>query len=1094
MSTPIAYPSTVGQLLQWGLGRVAAAVARAAAPRPRWAPWLVLVLANFCVPAAWATGMPISVTTFTDWGTTLLSTTAFPIPVPKPPGAVPGDLMMITFGSSTDSHIATPTDSSWVAVTPKNQTSTMLVSHWLHVVDGTEGANITFNTRTISTSSRLGMFTAVIRGASKTVPAATQTISQYDSIATTSVWQLSSAGQLALHVGLNAYNKGLNTPVNNVYYPTLIWPATQSLLMTFGTGANAISMRHSYIVVSADMLSGGALNIGITASGTSNTKQASLIVLNPSSVDLTLGMTVSSPLTTGATGAYSFTVKNNGSSTDAGPRKLVVTLPTELTFNGAAGSGWSCTTSGQVVTCTHTSASALAAGASAPALTLTVNVAAGASGSVTTSAALSSSDGDANSDDNVASLTTTLASSPSINHFELTSTSWASVACAKQTLTIKACTDSAKPCATPSTVGASVNLGASSGSVWFSPANAATTTVTIPAGQSSVTVDFYGAPGANTLAVTSSTPLAAAAAWCSGGTACVHTGSSSGLVVAGGTVTGGQPTAISVQAVQTTGSGPYTACAPIQNLSGAGLKLWATPVTPATFAGTSTSAGVTVGGTPQVATASTGAWTALTTSTPAANTLGSLSFDSTATTTVWLKHMDTGQFTLSARLDNASPPLSLSGSSSISAVPVGLGVTVPAGRLADSATQTACAGGMSAACDTAAAASPRNASSSDLFSATVAAALWTGAGDTDFSDNPVAPNFSTASAAVGPVLVAPSGGSNGALWGTVSFAMSGGIGNATSIRWGEIGAMRVHAIVPDYLGSQPLGDSKVVGRVAPSYLTTTLTPGCTAFTYAGQPFASFIVRAYNSDDVVSPNYRDGFARTVTLGLSSIWPPSTTGSLNGATISAASFSAGVASASPSYVFTNPATAPAYITVSAVDSDGVSSSGHLQGSTFIRQGRLRLGGNYGKPGTALQLPLAVEYWGGGSWLPSSDDSCTTLSAANVALSNPRTAAGTVSSATTSVSSVALSNGSGQLTLAAPSPASATVSYDVSLNLGSSSADNSCRLTHPTSTGAGRVWLRSLNGTCASTYDRDPSATATFGVYTPESRKLIQLQQVY
>jgi MSHA biogenesis protein MshQ len=81
---------------------------------------------------------------------------------------------------------------------------------------------------------------------------------------------------------------------------------------------------------------------------------------------------------------------------------------------------------------------------------------------------------------------------------------------------------------------------------------------------------------------------------------------------------------------------------------------------------------------------------------------------------------------------------------------------------------------------------------------------------------------------------------------------------------------------------------------------------------------------------------------------------------------------------------------------------------------------------------------------------------------------------------------------LTLTAPSPA-LTGSVDVALNLGSTSADNACLGAHPSTTGASRSWLRSRNGNCDSSYDTDPSARATFGIYTPESRRMIHVRPI-
>jgi hypothetical protein len=97
------------------------------------------------------------------------------------------------------------------------------------------------------------------------------------------------------------------------------------------------------------------------------------------------------------------------------------------------------------------------------------------------------------------------------------------------------------------------------------------------------------------------------------------------------------------------------------------------------------------------------------------------------------------------------------------------------------------------------------------------------------------------------------------------------------------------------------------------------------------------------------------------------------------------------------------------------------------------------------------------------------------------------GAAASWTTAVASIGLSGGVGTLRLSPPSPAgSGTV--ELALNLGGTTGDASCLASHPGSIGAGLPWLRARNGSCAASFDRDPSARATFGVYAPEVRKAV------
>jgi len=47
-----------------------------------------------------------------------------------------------------------------------------------------------------------------------------------------------------------------------------------------------------------------------------------------------------------------------------------------------------------------------------------------------------------------------------------------------------------------------------------------------------------------------------------------------------------------------------------------------------------------------------------------------------------------------------------------------------------------------------------------------------------------------------------------------------------------------------------------------------------------------------------------------------------------------------------------------------------------------------------------------------------------------------------------------------------------------------------------GATAFWtsLRSQNGGCSTLWDRDPSARATFGIYSPESTKTVHARELF
>ncbi|WP_017317028.1 beta strand repeat-containing protein [Mastigocladopsis repens] len=123
------------------------------------------------------------------------------------------------------------------------------------------------------------------------------------------------------------------------------------------------------------------------------------------SSDLTITKTHTGNFTQGGTGSYTITATNSGTIATSGTVTVTDTVPTGLTPTTATGTGWTCTISGQTVTCTRTDA--IAAGASYPAITLGVNVAATAPASVTNTATVAGG-GETKTDNNTANDPTTI--------------------------------------------------------------------------------------------------------------------------------------------------------------------------------------------------------------------------------------------------------------------------------------------------------------------------------------------------------------------------------------------------------------------------------------------------------------------------------------------------------------------------------------------------------------------------------------------------------------------------------------------------------------------------------------------------------------
>ena len=574
-----------------------------------------------------------------------------------------------------------------------------------------------------------------------------------------------------------------------------------------------------------------------------------------------------------------------------------------------------------------------------------------------------------------------------VDHLELRHATWSGLSCAPSSMTVAACSDAA--CSVPYTSGLIATLSSTGAATIWDP-NAGGATIIIGAGQSSASRNFYTAVGSATMSVagTGVPVLESNPKKCNGpGASCNWSSANGGLLMtvpSSGVITGGKPTAVSVQAVQASGPTPGAACVPVQNLSGAGLKAWSVPVTPASFAGTSSSAGVTVGGSPQVANASAGSYASTPLALPGSDNVTALTFDSAATTTLWLKHMDTGQFTLNATLDTVAtsntPALSLAGSTSATSVPVGYGVAAATVR-ASAAVQAACAGGVSAACDAAAGASSRVGSAGPAtFSTTISAALWTVDADSDLTDNPVAPSYAGA-VSLSPLIAGPVGGSAGALASTGATLAAGT--RTSSQSWTQSGAMRITA-TGTYLSQTVSGQSDVLGRFSPrNFTTAATTQGCGAFSYSGQPISVVTVRAMDGAavPVQTPNYVGAFARVVTL---SDGNASATGSFSSNLLAAAAFGGGAATAAPVFTFTTPKTAPVILLLRAGDGE-VNSAGFSEASAPIRGGRLILQNAYGSELLALPVPLLAQYWNGGNYATNTADSCTVIPASSIVMDN-------------------------------------------------------------------------------------------------------------
>src|SRR5439155_797206 len=167
------------------------------------------------------------------------------------------------------------------------------------------------------------------------------------------------------------------------------------------------------IVVQVTPATSGGTTISNTAtvssSGTSdptatnNTATATTTVTVTTSADLSITKTdAPDPVTAGAALTYTLTVSNAGPSTAAAPISVTDSLPPGVTFQGASGTGWTCSGTNTGVTCTR--ASTLPPGA-APPITILVT-APNEGGTITNTATVSSSTSDPNTANNTATANT----------------------------------------------------------------------------------------------------------------------------------------------------------------------------------------------------------------------------------------------------------------------------------------------------------------------------------------------------------------------------------------------------------------------------------------------------------------------------------------------------------------------------------------------------------------------------------------------------------------------------------------------------------------------------------------------------------------
>jgi hypothetical protein len=147
--------------------------------------------------------------------------------------------------------------------------------------------------------------------------------------------------------------------------------------------------------------------------------------------------------------------------------------------------------------------------------------------------------------------------------------------------------------------------------------------------------------------------------------------------------------------------------------------------------------------------------------------------------------------------------------------------------------------------------------------------------------------------------------------------------------------------------------------------------------------------------------------------------------------------------------------------------------------FRYGRLKLANALGSELLNLPIPIQTQYWNGSAFITNTADNCTALAANNVKLTAPP--------AGVSATVGAFASGVGSLTLSPPT-AAAKVAVNLCVDLGADPVGG----TVCTATSANLPYLQGLWAP-GSSYNNDPGALATFGVYKG-ANEFIYLRENY
>ncbi|MGM9515195.1 DUF6701 domain-containing protein [Roseateles sp. DB2] len=367
-----------------------------------------------------------------------------------------------------------------------------------------------------------------------------------------------------------------------------------------------------------------------------------------------------------------------------------------------------------------------------------------------------------------------------------------------------------------------------------------------------------------------------------------------------------------------------------------------------------------------------------------------------------------------------------------------------------------------------------------------------------------------------------------------SIAVTGGTKTVNNLQYTEVGGFQFEKnnVLSNYLGTVSMGgyffnaaggQNTTVGRFIPAsfavsngkvdHRSTAACSPTSSFSYLGENFQlTFDLEARNALGGKTLNYTGDYAKLNLAAPANLGPAGIAGSTlfrTGDRLTAVSSSGTWASGKAEAVtlVLNAARAtgaggasspdgPFTASFGILPSDGEVSGVNLPdldtdfpangkdrglvATVALRYGRLRLQNAIGSQHRTLSLPLQAQFWDGSVYQLNTLDSCTRITSSQISFGNYRK---TMTSTDASVlnSPITLSQGRALITLAKPGT-NRSGSYDLALALGSSATDASCLSWTPSPAASSGANLSHLRWPwCGTAADKDPSARASFGLYT-------------